>query len=64
MISALVWIERLKLSPYNNPAAPERSQVIGEMQRLSASGERERYAASVGGGAVDEKLVVSYQCWF
>jgi hypothetical protein len=25
-----------------NPAAPERSQVIGEMQRLSASGERER----------------------
>jgi hypothetical protein len=26
----------------NNPAAPERSQGIGEMQRLSASGERER----------------------
>lgn len=30
---------------HNNPAAPERSQVIGEMQRLSASSERERYAA-------------------
>jgi hypothetical protein len=23
---------------HNNPAEPERSQVIGEMQRLSASG--------------------------
>jgi hypothetical protein len=26
----------------DNPVAPERSQVIGEMQRLSASGERGR----------------------
>jgi hypothetical protein len=29
----------------NNPAAPERSQVVGERQSLSASGERGRYAA-------------------
>jgi hypothetical protein len=29
----------------HNPAAPERSQVIGELQKISASGERERYAA-------------------
>lgn len=27
------------------PAAPERIQVIHEMQRLSTSGERERYVA-------------------
>ena len=44
----LIWrnIQSDKLNtPHNNPAAPERSQVIGEMQRLSASGERERYIA-------------------
>jgi len=33
------------LGVHINPAAPERSQVIGEMQRLSASGERERCIA-------------------
>jgi hypothetical protein len=41
---------------YNNPAAPERSQVIGEMQRLSASGERERYAAQVVGEGTSRNL--------
>jgi hypothetical protein len=27
---------------HNNPAAPERGRVIGEMQRLSTPDERER----------------------
>jgi hypothetical protein len=26
-------------TPHNNPAAPERIEVIGELQKLSASGE-------------------------
>lgn len=28
----------------NNPAAPERGQVVGEVGKLSASGERGRWA--------------------
>jgi hypothetical protein len=37
------------LTQSNNSAAPERSQVIGEMQKLSASGERNRYLACIVG---------------
>ena len=33
--------------PYNNPAALERNQVSGEMQRLSEFGERERYTEEI-----------------
>ncbi|NEQ26661.1 MAG: hypothetical protein F6K28_48070 [Microcoleus sp. SIO2G3] len=47
------------LSPFTtrlpiNPNAPERSQAIGETQRLFASGERERYAAGRSVRAVAE----------
>lgn len=41
---------------HNNPAAPERSQVIGEMQRFSASGERERYLAVRGADVNSQAL--------
>jgi len=33
---------------HNNPNAPEQSQVIGEVQRLSVSGDWERSAAARG----------------
>jgi hypothetical protein len=33
-----------KIQP-NNPNAPEQSQVIGELKRVSVSGDWERYAA-------------------
>ncbi|MES1021407.1 hypothetical protein ABN584_00715 [Gloeocapsa sp. BRSZ] len=43
----LIVTSLCQLAQYNNPAAPERSQVVGEMQRLSASGERERYPTNI-----------------
>jgi hypothetical protein len=36
---------KMRKTPYNNPAALERSQVVVEFERLSASGERERSMA-------------------
>jgi len=35
-------------SPCSNPAAPEQTQAIVEMQSLSASGEQKRSTASSG----------------
>jgi hypothetical protein len=42
--------------PANNPAAPEQSQVVGKMQRLSVSGERERCASSFMVNHTDKTL--------
>jgi len=39
--------DRLGRATHNNPNAPEQSQVIGEVQRLSMSGDWERYAAGL-----------------
>ncbi len=35
-------MKTVKINRHNNPAAPERSQVVSEMQRLSTSGDQER----------------------
>jgi len=40
--------DRSGRATHNNPNAPEQSQVIGEVQRLSVSGDWERSAAARG----------------
>lgn len=48
-------------SPYNNSAAPERTQAIVEMQSLSASGEQNRWAAIrtvEGAENMEQRLIV------
>lgn len=43
-----------------NPAAPERSQVIGKMKRLSAAGDWERYAVlDSGEGRLSRRFIVT-----
>jgi hypothetical protein len=45
----------------NNPNAPEQSQAIGGLQRVSVSSDWGRYAASNLGGGTAESLSVGAQ---